>query len=268
MRIVYLCILFLCEINAFSQRQINGYVKDFENCEPIKYALVINSDRSRGTYTDEKGYFKIKIKDIDTLKVKHIAYNEKRLIISQNEESVLILMKKNIIELEEVTILVKNKKKKIKSVSSLLNCLGYESVYALEILPKGEKKLLGASIFIGKEGNPEAPFRLMILENLSNNYEIFNDHVYEIKAQRRKSWLDIFFKVSELIEDTIYIAIERIYKPDYNYDGDCNGISLGLSKIVDPNQRIFEKFPKNWILVDFHNFSKGYNLMLEPIWEE
>lgn len=269
MRFILLNItFFFLSIHCYSQ--IYGVIKEVKKGKPIKHALVYNTNKTAGTYTNENGEFEIDINSNDTIIVKHVSF-KKKIIVPKND-TIIVLLEYNKIKLKEVTVEADRKRKKLRSkvVSGIFNSSNVSHKIALKVI-ENELKLDGVRIFISKKGIPSSPFRLMLLNELTDSLNIFKGHIYEVENHKGGNWVEIFFNSSVKLNRPIFLAVENIYKSNNKYYSKflkeyCNGIVIGVAKAkgyseefwINFNEAGWWKPKKN--LVDM-------KIMLEPIWE-
>lgn len=245
---------------------LKGQVINAADQSGIVYALIYKKDKSDGTYTDSNGYFQFNCAPTDTLVVSHVSYHTRELVAKDIDNT--IALEQNHIQLEEVIVSANSKKRKIKEKYGVIECTSFGTSYALAIPPSDNKKLVGVSIYISKSGNPKAPFKIILKEDL-NKEAALSSGVYKVVAKMRKEWLDILFKEPIVVEEELYAVFEQLYDPRYDFrslNDECNGVALGLSDVYNPNQKILLKFKEgNW--GDMKLVQNGFNLMFEPIWE-
>jgi hypothetical protein len=109
MRVVLLIILLLSTIGLYSQIEITGVVKDAKTKEPLIYCNIAVKGTAKGTITNTDGVFIISVDyPKDVLIISYLGYET----ISKPAESILnqkiILLSKNNIALQEVTVLPDN----------------------------------------------------------------------------------------------------------------------------------------------------------------
>ena len=110
-------ILFLSGI-SFSQAQenINGYVVDSLNGDPIIGAYIINKAQNSYTITNQSGWFSIAATGKDTISISFIGYKAKTLRVSEILDmrvAIYIKLKEKQIVIEEIKVTAKFNKEKM-----------------------------------------------------------------------------------------------------------------------------------------------------------
>ena len=109
---------FLITLSTYSQ-SVNGKVIDSVTNNPIEYANITLINRDFGAYSNEKGQFKISLKEGDkSLLISSIGYKNKIVEIKEKiTDSITILLNEDIEKLNEV--IVSSKKIKYSSIKTL-----------------------------------------------------------------------------------------------------------------------------------------------------
>ena len=107
-------LLSLCAIQAQEPAdsnlivQLSGVAVDNETFDPIPYANISVINSSRGTYTDENGFFSIAVRKKNRLKFSAVGYKEKFLLLPDtlgiNRYDLLIFAVKDTITLQEAVV--------------------------------------------------------------------------------------------------------------------------------------------------------------------
>jgi len=258
---------FMLNWNAMGQVS-RGIVLASENKEGIKYALVYKSDKSSGTYTDENGYFELGTKPFDTLIVQHVSFVTKKIIVSNTEENIQVILNERLIDLKEIVVTSKTRKEKIKEKYAVIECDDFSTSYALEIPSVTDKFLVGVSIYLSKSGISTAPFRVLLTKTLETDINVFQENAFEVSASKGQSWVDVIFN-NRINNEKLYIVIERIVHPKFAYKEfkhNCNGIALGFSDVFDSTQ-VIQANSNNTGWYDLKRTRNGYNLMIKPIYK-
>jgi hypothetical protein len=101
-------LMLLTTLLACSQEQtklLKGKVKSLNN--DVSDLLIVNLNSKKSTITDSLGQFKIEVKLKDSLRITALQYLTKEIIISEkifDENSVVLNLVENVIDLEEVTV--------------------------------------------------------------------------------------------------------------------------------------------------------------------
>lgn len=89
--------------------QLSGVAVDSETFDPIPYSSISVLNTSRGTYTDENGFFSFAVKKSDRMKFTSVGYKEKFLLLPDsldfNRFDMLIFAEKDTLNLPEVTVM-------------------------------------------------------------------------------------------------------------------------------------------------------------------
>lgn len=91
----------------FGQRSITGRVVDIKTGKELPFATVQLQNISRGTITNESGYFRIVIPDhykVDTLMFSYMGYRVKKLSINQIKNDTTIFLEPTSININEFTL--------------------------------------------------------------------------------------------------------------------------------------------------------------------
>lgn len=162
MKPVFLYLLLLLNLPAFSQITITGKVSDNSTKEPIPFASIGIKGKSYGTVCDENGAFVLKIgafSDNDTLKISAIGYDGKKVAMSVakkfSNESIFLSTAN--IQLSEVKI------KPQKTITRVLGNKNYNTGICLSFTG-AEGNYKGAEISI-KANNQKG--RLVFIENFN-----------------------------------------------------------------------------------------------------
>lgn len=106
MKIRYLIIIvlvFVYQIQLFGQT-INGYITDVKNV-PVSNVQILNTTNGNHTHSDETGFFVLsKVTLGDTLKLTHLSYESKTVVIASFDLPVTITLTVKSIALDEVVI--------------------------------------------------------------------------------------------------------------------------------------------------------------------
>lgn len=162
MKPVFLYLLLLLSLPAFSQITITGKVSDNSTKEPIPFASVGIKGKSYGTVCDENGAFVLKIgafSDNDTLKISAIGYDGKKVAMSVAKKfsNELIFLSTANVQLSEVKI------KPQKTITKVLGNKNYNTGICLSFTG-AEGNYKGAEICI-KAKNKKG--RLIFIENFN-----------------------------------------------------------------------------------------------------
>jgi hypothetical protein len=65
--------------------QISGFVFAKDDKLPIKGAIVVNANKTKGQVTDENGYFKLSLTGSDTLNISYLGYQDLNFPVQINQ---------------------------------------------------------------------------------------------------------------------------------------------------------------------------------------
>lgn len=105
----------LFSVFTFSQSTVSGVVYDKKG--RLHNIKVTNKSTSNAVYTNQEGFFEINAKVNDSLHFTSIFYDAKKLklVAKDFEEKILVVLKENVFEIDEVEIKPKFKVKEFKS---------------------------------------------------------------------------------------------------------------------------------------------------------
>ena len=106
--------IFLLSISIYSQNQISGSVLNGITKKPIIYCTIQVENKSRGTYTNENGNFKLDTTGYGYKKIifSHMGFVNDTIELNDFKKNTVIHLKPTINQLEEVVIKSVNKDKK------------------------------------------------------------------------------------------------------------------------------------------------------------
>ena len=105
MRNIYIIILIVCSVPAFSQKTISGRIIDKTNSEPLQYVVVSEARHGVAVNSDKDGYFRISLsKQIDSLHISIIGYQSKSVAVSSITKPWIVQLDRGPVDLESVTI--------------------------------------------------------------------------------------------------------------------------------------------------------------------
>jgi len=115
MRYLVVFFFFCISLSAFSQevqtQKISGTIQNDNTLLPISNVNVINLNKSRGTNTNEKGYFEIEASVNDTLHISYIGFQSLKVRVTNDwikNKTTKIELTEKAIALEEVIIMPYN----------------------------------------------------------------------------------------------------------------------------------------------------------------
>jgi len=251
-------ILLLFSLQFYGQT-ITGNVLDASNGEPLIYANIGVIETSVGTITDEKGNFKLDVKNLPNKSIVRFSMIGFKSHIYAIEE---LLNKENTIRLEIETInlpevIVKSvvKLKKVGTTSYSKNVIGwrgndfskgYEFGTKIE-LGDSPVKLKSLHMHVYKQTYDSSLFRLHIrniAENLPHD-ELLNTDIL-ILITKESGWIDIdLSKYNLVFEDDIALSIEwiKVMGRDINKRNTVTGqLTQAVTFNVKPNKGLtFQK---------------------------
>ena len=105
MRNIYIIILILFSIPAFSQKTISGKIIDNTNGEPLPYAVIAENHHGIAVNSDKDGYFRISLpKQIDSLHISIIGYHAQSVAVSSIANPWIVRLDRGPVDLKSVTI--------------------------------------------------------------------------------------------------------------------------------------------------------------------
>ena len=104
-KILLLLLIFTTALQAQQKITVSGFVKDIENGEVLIGTYIIDTINSKGTATNNYGYFSINIPSENTvIKISHIGYKTIILNLNNNNDTIVnVFLHKNLI-LNEITV--------------------------------------------------------------------------------------------------------------------------------------------------------------------
>lgn len=88
----------------FSQVKISGIIVDSLSFKSLPNVNIQVKGKPRGTTSDEKGYFSIKVAPFDTLLISEVGYLSVKFPVLVDEEDIIIRMSEDVIYLQAVTV--------------------------------------------------------------------------------------------------------------------------------------------------------------------
>ena len=107
MRILFLfhLILFLCLSSTFAQEEIKGKIQDQHTGEVLENVLIQHIRLNKHSHSDWEGSFSLKqVQPGDSLRVNHLGYEEKFLIIEPQKKDYLIKLSPAPLQLKQIEI--------------------------------------------------------------------------------------------------------------------------------------------------------------------
>lgn len=104
--IINTLLLLSITFTAYSQHEINGYIKDAQTGERLPFAAIFDSDNNRGTTSNEYGFFSIKLKNnTTTIVTSYVGYKNDTLIVDKPINAKITIKLHSNVELDEVEII-------------------------------------------------------------------------------------------------------------------------------------------------------------------
>ena len=162
-------------LNAQEKVSLSGFVKD-EGKNPVAVAAVAIENTSIGTYSDDNGYFEIKVKPgTYTILVSSVGYETSSQKISIKESRrVDIVLKSGTVDLDNVEVYGKTKSQKLKEGAFSVNALDVKSLTtSVNNISSIVNKTTG--VRIREEGGLGSDFELSINGMSGNSVRYFLD---------------------------------------------------------------------------------------------
>ena len=232
---IFLSMVFLFPLFASSQTfLIKGKIVDSLNTS-IPYASIFIEAFQTGTNSDIEGYFEISVNDLPAaMQVSSIGYETRKIVVADNKENVLIILKSKSISLEEVVvtsnklrpnILVGCTKKRgfnmspvtkpFQQIALMVNNLRNE-LYSGNYLLKSLTIQTTSVIFGGAkaDGSQQLRLRLYKIEDGKVGEDILHKNI--LLTPTKNSWykLDIPYKI-RLPPEGFVLALEWIENQKY-----------------------------------------------------
>jgi len=97
--IILLCFYF--EANS-QDKLVHGVIKDAQTFKPISFVTIVSS--SHGSFSNNEGYFTIKVHDGDSIKISHINYDLEIILTIDLEIPLLIFLNQKVHLLNEIVV--------------------------------------------------------------------------------------------------------------------------------------------------------------------
>lgn len=252
--------------------QVIGVIQSKETKKGIPYVLVFTSDLKTGVYTDSSGVFQLNANPKDTLVIRHVGYQEKRIVTNNISTQDTIFLKEAIYEMKEYSVnaLPSKKSPKQKPASELCSCTGFSSKVGMWLktddgLPQ---QLQGLSIYITNSGIPKTPFRIMIRDGVDQNSKMSITYSIIGEAKSGNSWVDLKLKEPISLDAPLFLEIEWLKSSANSYKSsaskrECFGICIGLSKTDAKNNFWMNSNEKGWTQIQ--GYLGDYALMIKPL---
>lgn len=126
----------LLALLAILNLNISGHVFDANTRAPIENARIINLSNRAITLTDAKGTFSIQARTNDTLRIEHPDYVERTYVITNNAPIEILLEKRSVFLLEEISISVLNSSEDAPVTKKVVTKEALESGYTGDDMPR------------------------------------------------------------------------------------------------------------------------------------
>lgn len=173
--LLFIFFTLLSSLNAQEKVSLSGFVKD-EGKNPVAVAAVAIENTSIGTYSDDNGYFEIKVKPgTYTILVSSVGYetSSQKISIKENRR-VDIVLKSGTVDLDNVEVYGKTKSQKLKEGAFSVNALDVKSLTtSVNNISSIVNKTTG--VRIREEGGLGSDFELSINGMSGNSVRYFLD---------------------------------------------------------------------------------------------
>ncbi|MEQ8909540.1 MAG: carboxypeptidase-like regulatory domain-containing protein [Vicingaceae bacterium] len=88
-------------------QEVVGRISDAQNGKPLPFATLVTSS-GLGSTTDEEGYFKIKVKAAESLRISYVGYQTKEISLADSSDFLNIALVPLVTEIQTVNISAKN----------------------------------------------------------------------------------------------------------------------------------------------------------------
>lgn len=264
-------LLLNCFLVVSLSAQVKGIIRAASTNKAIPFALIFTPNFKVGTYSDTSGAFKLDVKPVDTIIIKHIGYQEVKILASTISTQNTVYLEEVKYTLEEYSVVANKTKKrvKLKQESQLCSCMGYSTKVGMWLMEeeKNIQQLTGVRLFITNTGLPKTPFRIMIKDGLEKDSKMIIPYYIAGKTNSGNSWVEVIFKEPINAKPPLFVEIEWIKAPSYVYkrgnsNQECFGMCIGLSKNSTKNNIWLNSNEMGWTQVP--SLSE-YKLMLEPL---
>lgn len=221
-------LIFLLSINFCAAQSINGVVKDSLTGEAIAYANILLKN-GKGTYSDELGSFKLKVKNVhtDTLKVSTIGYQSKLIPVNvfKNNLTYEVLLAPKTEGLDEVLISSKKLKYGKKEIlgeqrdgnQGVTSLIGYETAVLIENLKNktGKVKRVYINLKNRKDAEYIATFNVKFyqFDSIANapGELLYNENIYvHPKNKKYKLWVNVEDLGIPFPENGMCVGVEMV----------------------------------------------------------
>lgn len=95
---------------AQNEMQITGFV--FDNGKPLSSVVITNLHSNSNTLSNQKGQYKINMKQTDTLKFSHLGFHDEFKTLKQGQFVINVNLRPKVVELDEVAVSKASKRRK------------------------------------------------------------------------------------------------------------------------------------------------------------
>lgn len=259
----------------FSSKAQNNFtlklmLLDINSYEPISYCTVYSTNSNKGTYSDKNGLFEIDVKQNDTLVLSHIAYQIKKVMVSDfiQKNTDTIFLSSQSIALKEIDIKpseyenvhFKNKKKASFRFSGWP---GHTIAFHLDRHQGGI--LQEVTFFLQNPPSNSTVFAALRLIEKKNTYShshqlLDTNLVYQIK--KRKLKIDLRDYYIEIPESGILIGLEFLPNPSYQELGGKNRLRVDMTDYFSDVKTYISRWGEEWVKWSFQHEGKNLNLQV------
>ena len=220
-------------ISNFSNAQLGdycGHVIDKETRRGIPHLAIEIKDQSKGVYTDENGYFLIKMNrdSIKKINVLGMEYEQQDIILKNfPDDTILIELKKKSFNLENITVKAKKAKIKTKILGKKkLNLSGgcyaqigdEEAIFLEPDKYRTINYLKEVFVYVTNDGIPNSKFRIHVYEkDAVSNFpaDDVTDSILIVHANNGNEWVRVDLSSKKIaVNKGIFISVEWV---------SCNG---------------------------------------------
>ena len=216
--------LFCLNICIYSQHQISGQVLNDDTKNPLIYCTVQVENKSKGTYTNESGLFKLETTGYGNQKIifSHVGYVNDTIKIRDFKEKTAIYLKPDINQLGEVVINSINKNKNIDRKQNWFWNRNRERKY---MVTPARGTTYG--ILIDKPNEIFGSFELYYLKQKNQPLNKIRIHFYK-RAENGEPTKEKFFKKDLIFELPYKSKKLRVDLSYLNFKIPKNGFYLGI----------------------------------------
>ena len=218
--IIVSCFLYN-SINVLNAQSFSGYIFDKKG-ESISYASILNIRNEKFTFSNENGFFKIPVNELDTIEISHLSFETRRHIVKNILEDTIYLHNKSIL-LDEVKILPKTEKptkvitigKEIKKKNTFGLAINREYAYRISNLFDKPIKLESMTIPVRFKKNisVKGVFQLQLFEQgidgMITNIPLSKLYEIPINEIGKKIYLKFIENIVVSNKNNFYIVMKR-----------------------------------------------------------